>query len=145
MVELLQIFKDVKVKVVGSSQFGRYKALYELVPVKERRPLTLRDLKAHVNRLKRKYPYRHFQLRHTCVGGREFWVIDRKSRYRDENGNVVRVWDRVPIYIDLKTQSFYVPKWYVKNKRKLAYYIIMVTLCSLGVARTKYVNNIGRS
>jgi len=61
--KLLEVWRDFKIEVVGSSQHGRYKALYIVVPRENAKPITLEDLKEYIEKLKQKYPQRQFYLR----------------------------------------------------------------------------------
>ena len=60
-----------------------------------------------------------------------------------EDGKRVRVRDRIPIYVDLERQEFYVPQSYLRRRKKLANYIIMRTLGTLGVSRMRYIKTVG--
>jgi len=62
-VKLLEVWRDFQIEVAGSSQFGKYKALYMVVPRENAKPVTLEDLKEYVEKLKQKYPQRQFYLR----------------------------------------------------------------------------------
>jgi len=135
--KLLQVFKDFQIEVKGLS--NRYDAIFRVLPKKNPKHLTLKDLERHIQNLQRRYPDRNFYLRHTHVRGKEFYVITRKCYYIGKDGKRHRAYDRVPIYIDLKNQTFYVPASYVKKRRKLVNYICMITLGSLGISQSKYV------
>jgi len=137
---LLEVFRDFEVLVEGRGQFGRYRQLFKIEPRKERRRITEEDLRRYVRRLQEKYPNEGFRLRKW----KGLWVIDKPS-YRVERGKKVRDWRRIPIYIDLSAQRFFVPAWYVKKKRKLTNYVVMRTLGTLGISRSRYVGTIGRS
>ena len=135
--KLLQIFKDFQIEIKGRSNI--YEAIFRVIPKENPKHLTLNDLKKYIQNLQKRYPNSNFYLRHTHVKGKEYYVITRKSYYIGKDGKKHRVRDRVPIYVDLKTQTFYVPASYVKNRRKLVNYICMVTLGSLGISQSKYV------
>ena len=141
MTRLVKIFDEHVPVVRGKGQFGRYDQLFEVVKKPNPKKLTLEDLAEYVFNLKERYPDRGFQLREVELNGRKFYVIDKKSYKRLRNGRIIRVNDRVPIYIDLERQEFYVPKWYLKNRRRLANYIIMRALGTLGVSTVRYVGN----
>ena len=141
MIRLVKIFDEHVPVVRGKGQFGRYDQLFEVVKKPNPKKLTLEDLAEYVFNLKERYPDRGFQLREVELNGRKFYVIDKKSYKRLRNGRIIRVNDRVPIYIDLERQEFYVPKWYLKNRRRLANYIIMRALGTLGVSTVRYVGN----
>jgi hypothetical protein len=131
-VELIQIFKDYKVKVMGASQFGRYKYPMTIQPRKDRRELTLRDLEDYVTNLQVRYPQRAFYLRRTYFNGKLYFVITQKTFFQGK-----RVRGRVPIYFDLEEQTFHIPASYPKKHPKLTNYIIMRTLGTLGVSQTR--------
>jgi len=141
MTKLVKIFDEYTPTVRGKGNFGRYDQLFEVVKKPNPRRVTFEDLAEYVFNLKERYPSENFQLREVELNGRKFYVIDKKSRKKLPDGRVVRVNDRVPIYIDLERQEFYVPKWYLKNRRRLANYIIMRTLGKLGVSRVRYIGN----
>jgi len=61
--KLLEVWRDFQIEVAGSSQFGKYKAIYLVVPKENADPLTLEKLKEHVKRLQQRYPQRQFYLR----------------------------------------------------------------------------------
>lgn len=61
--KLLEVFRDFEIEVVGASQHGRYRALYMVVPKKNSEPLTMEKLEQYIERLRQKYPQRHFYLR----------------------------------------------------------------------------------
>jgi len=141
--QLLEVFKDFKVIIEGASQHGRYRALFEVIPKNNQSPITVEALSKYVERLQQKHPDRNFYLRHTRVGGREFYVITRKCYVTLPDGTRKRVYDRVPIYFDLQNQKIYVPKSYVEKQKKLVNYIIFRTLGGLGVSRVIYLQTIG--
>jgi len=68
------------------------------------------------------------------------YAITRKSR--DPKGNPIK--QRIPIYFHLESQRFYIPKTYIKTRPKLAAYITMRVLGTLGISKTKYVRTLGR-
>jgi hypothetical protein len=134
----MEPFKDFKVYIRGASQKGRYEALYELVPEDGRRYITRQDLEDYVEKLQEKHPDKGFRLDTKRIGGRRFYVITRRSYEKLPDGSKRQVRDRVPIYFDLDSQKVYVPRWYVRNRRRLTNYILMRTLGSLGYATVKY-------
>jgi len=138
--KLLEVFKEHEVFVEGKSRFGKYTALYKVVPTPRERPLTVGELKNYVENLRAKYPDKNFVLQRRKIKDREFWVVT-KLRI-DVSGNEQR--DIVPLYFDLEGQRVYVPKAVVKAMPKLANYIIMVTLGSLKMSQSKYVSMMGR-
>ncbi|RLI87407.1 MAG: hypothetical protein DRP01_01910 [Archaeoglobales archaeon] len=143
MIRLVKIFDEHVPVVRGKGQFGRYDQLFEVVKKSEPRRLELEDLVEYVEGLRRRYPTHEFRLREVELNGRKFHVIDRKSWKRLEDGRRVRVRDRIPIYVDLERQEFYVPQSYLKRRKRLANYIIMRTLGALGVSRVRYVKTVG--
>jgi len=143
-VELLEVFKDFKVYILGGSQFGRYRALYELVPSPNPKPITVDSLEAYVRRLQSRYPDGGFKLDVKRIGSQTFYIVNKKSYVKTPDGRKRMVRDRVPIYFDLEAQKVYVPRWYVKNRRRLASYILMRTLGALGYATVKYKETLGR-
>ena len=138
--ELLEVFKDFEVVMRGKSGMGKYDALYKLVPVNPPKPVTLDDLARYVEGLQQRFPDRGFYLGAVKVGEKRYFVVTKKSWMRSPDGTRKRVHDRVPVYVDLEGQKFYVPKSYVKKKYKLACYVLMRVLGSLGVAKVKYLS-----
>jgi len=134
--KLLEVFKDFQIQIRGMS--NRYKATFKVVPKPNPKHVTLEDLQNYIKRLQEKYPERNFYLRKTRVKGKEYYVITRKCYYIGKDGKRHRAYDRVPIYVDLENQKFYVPKSYVEKSRRLTNYICMVTLGSLGVSQSKF-------
>jgi len=139
MTKLVRIFDEFRPTLRGKGNFGRYDQLFEVVRRPNPKTVTLEDLAEYVFNLKEKYPENGFQLREVRLNGRTYYVIDKKSWRRLKGGVRVRVTDRVPIYVDLERQEFYVPQWYVRKRRRLASYIVMRTLGTLGVSTVKYV------
>ena len=141
--KLLEVFKDFEVMLEGSSQWGRYRALYRLVPVKNRKKVTLQDLERYAKSLQMRYPDKEFYLKKVKVKGKEYYVIAKKCIIKVGRFKKIRQYDRIPIYIDLENQKFYVPKSYVETKSKLTAYILMRVLGTLGVAKVRYVKMLG--
>lgn len=139
-INLLEIFKDIRIEFEGSSGFGRYRALYRLERRANHTPVTERDLALYVANLRKRYPDKRFKLSVVYVNGRMYHVITKDRK--DQSGRVQR--DRIPIYVDLEEQKFYVPKSYYTKMPRLASYIIHRTLGSLGVARQIYVATVSR-
>jgi len=136
--KLLEFYKDFRVYMRGSSQYYKYEALYELVPKPDRKQIVKQDLEDYVSKLQAKYPDRNFYLRTVKVDGRTFYVISRSSYMKLQDGSKRRVYDRISVYFDLESQKVYVPRWYIKNRRKLTNYILMRVLGSLGYASVEY-------
>lgn len=134
LVEVFREYKDILIK--GVSGFRRSPATFKLVRTSGE--ITLEKLQKYVESLQTKYPDRQFMLKAVNYRGRTLYVVTRKS-YIKENGRIKVVKDRVPIYFDLDRQKVYVPKSYIEKSRKLANYILMRTLGTLGVAKVKYV------
>ena len=139
---MLEVFKDFEVVVRGKCNYGRYEAEFVIEPKTNPKTVTLKDLESYVERLRQRYPDKNFYLRRTHVKGRLFYVITRKSYVTLPNGKRKRVRDRVPIYVDLESQRFYVPASYVKKQRRLVNYIVMRTLGALGVSTSRYLRTI---
>lgn len=136
--KLVEIFKDFEVRVKGKSFHSKYDALFIVVPRSNPKTVTLEDLEKYVSDLQKKYPDRNFYLGRKRINGKEYYIITRKKRMKMPDGSVKYVGDRVPIYIDIEEQRFYIPEYYIRKKRRLACYIIMRTLGTLGVSTTKY-------
>ncbi|MEM2529109.1 MAG: hypothetical protein QXG40_06900 [Ignisphaera sp.] len=132
--KLMEVFKDFEVRLRGKSFHSKYDAEYIVEPKPNPKTVTIEDLQKYIEGLQRRYPDKNFYL-----GRRgELYVITRKKRMKMADGTIKYVTDRVPIYVDLKEQKFYVPQYYVKRRYKLTCYIIMRTLGTLGVSRVRY-------
>jgi len=140
MVILKEVFKDFEVVVKSASYHSRYHYPMKIVLRDEPKQITLQDLTDHVENLKAKYPDKVFKLMKRKVGGRTYYVITRKSYYRDEQGRRHEVKERVPIYVDLDQQRFFVPKRYVEHRLKLTRYIVMRVLGTLGLVKSERVS-----
>jgi len=138
-VKLLEVFKDFYVVVNGKGFFGRHDQLFKVEPRLNPQPLTIDKLREYIRNMRARYPEREFKLAKRTVNGKKYYIITRKSYWKDEEGKIHRIYDRVPIYLDLETQKAYVPEYYVKTRPKLVNYICMVTLGALGLSQSKYV------
>jgi len=164
--KLQQVFTDFRIVVRGKGQMGRYPQTFIVQPRKRPKTLTLEHLENYVQRLAVRYPQRNFDLKKIRLrdphekAEHEKWikyyqtkpfksVIDRlmAQRHAEELEKLPRktfhiitqkASPKVPIYVDLETQTFYVPKTYLKRKRKLVNYILMRTLGALGISQSKY-------
>jgi hypothetical protein len=136
--KLLEIFRDFDVICKGSSFHSRYQVTYIITPKANPKTVTIEDLAKHIEDLQRRFPDRNFYMKTTKINGRTFHVITRKTYVMQPDGTKKRVYDRVPIYMDIENQKFYVPESYVKKQYRLTCYIIMRTLGTLGVSTTKY-------
>ena len=138
---LVKIFDEHVPTVRGKGNFGRYDQLFEVVKKPNPRRVTFEDLAEYVFNLKERYPNENFQLREVELNGRKFYVIDKKSWKKLPDGRRIRVRNRIPIYVDLQNQEFFVPESYLKKQKRLANYIIMRTLGALGISTVKYIGN----
>ena len=138
---LVKIFDEHIPTVRGKGNFGRYDQLFEVVKKPNPRRVTFEDLAEYVFNLKERYPNENFQLREVELNGRKFYVIDKKSWKKLPDGRRIRVRNRIPIYVDLQNQEFFVPESYLKKQKRLANYIIMRTLGALGISTVKYIGN----
>ena len=129
---LVRLFEEYTPIVRGKAQNGRYEAFYRIEKKANPKIITEQHLVDYVRSLQQRYPNHNFYLR----SYKNFYVITRKGKY---------VKDRVSIYVDIGTQTFYVPKSYIEKNPKLANYIIMVTLGALGVSQSKYEAMLGRA
>jgi hypothetical protein len=138
LMRLLEIFQDFTPVTKGAGQFGKYEQTFKIVPKKTRPTLALEDLQNYVQQLQQRFPNRNFYLRHTHVAGKEYYVITRKCYALGQDGKQHRVWDRVPIYVDLTEQKFYIAQSYLKTRPKLVNFIVMRTLGALGISQSRY-------
>jgi len=121
--KLLQVFKDFKIIVKGKGFHGRCPQTFEVIPKTEPKQITKEDLENYVQDLAKRYPKKGFKLKKEG----KYHIITQEAT------------PKIPIYIDLENQTFYVPESYVKNKPKLVNYICMRTLGTLGITTTKYI------
>jgi len=166
MIKLQQVFTDFQIIVQGKGQMGRYPQTFIVLPKKHPKTITLEDLENYVQRLAVHYPERNFDLKkiHLPNPAEEAELKKRieyyqtklfrtpidtvmLQRYSQKLQQLPRklfyiitqkASPRVPIYVDLETQTFYIPKTYLKRKRKLTNYILMRTLGALGISQSKY-------
>ena len=142
---LVKIFDEYDdITIAGKSNHSRYDALYKVERVPDAR-VTLEKIKEYVRSLQNRFPDREFMLKEVEVDGKKLYAITRKSYVKTKDGRKKIVKDRIPIYVDIEKQEFYIPKSYIKYSRKLANYVIMRVLGALGVARVRYVEMLGRS
>jgi len=142
---LIRIFDDYNdITILGKSNHSRYDALYRVVRKPDAR-VTLEELQQYVRSLQQRYPDKNFMLKEVKMDGRRFYVITKKSYMRTPDGRKKIIKDRIPIYIDVENQEFYIPESYVRYSRKLANYVIMRVLGALGVAKVKYVRILGNA
>jgi hypothetical protein len=134
--KLTEIFEEHTPIVQGGSQYGRYKADFIIAKKPNPPHITETDLKTYVERLKQRYPTEGFYLRKIKWHGKTLHVIGKRKRKG--------VTGRIPIYFDLQNQKFYIDKKDLEKNERLANYIIMVTLGSLGISQSKYANGIRR-
>lgn len=138
--KLVKIFDEYDdILISGKAYKSKYNAIFKLQR-KNDATLDFEKIQSYVENLKQKYPEAGFTLKQLNINGKLFYVITKKSII---NGK--RVKDRVPIYIDLNNQEFYVPKSYIVRSKKLTNYILMRVLGTLGVATVKYLKLVGHS
>jgi hypothetical protein len=112
---LLEVFKDFQVIVEGRGFFGRHVQTFKVEPKENPHQLTIDRLKGYVRNMRKRYPENEFKLATRTVNGKKYYIITRKSYWKDDNGKIHRVWKRVPIYFDLEAQKAYVPESYVST------------------------------
>jgi hypothetical protein len=139
-VKLLDVFEDFEAVIKGASFHSKYTCFFKIVKKTNPKTVTVEDLQQYIKYLQEKFPDREFYLRVAKVGGRVFHVITRKCWMKMPDGARKRVSDRVPIYVDVENQKFYIPKSYVEKRYKLTCYIVMRTLGKLGVSTVEYLS-----
>jgi hypothetical protein len=134
--KLIEIFEEHTPIVKGGSQYGRYQA--EFIIVKKPNPpqLTETELGIYTERLQQKYPSEGFYLRKITWKNKTLHVLAKRKNHHAQG--------RIPLYFDLENQKFYIDKRDLQKNERLANYIIMVTLGSLGISQSKYANGIRR-
>jgi len=168
--KLQQVFTDFPILVKGKGQMGRYPQTFIVRPRKHPKTVTLEDLENYVQRLAVRYPERNFDLKEIHLrdpaeeADHKKWIkyyrtklfrtpIDTlmPQRHSQDLEKLPRkpfhiitqkASPRVPIYVCLETQTFYVPKTYLKRKRRLTNYILMRTLGARGVSQSKYYRGV---
>ena len=142
---LLEVWKDFKPYVYGGSRHGLYKALFEIVPVQPKTPVTLEMLEDYVHELAVRYPERQFYGDIITIEGRKYFVMGQATTKKDGS----RVKDRLNIYFLLndryEVESVFIPKSSLERQRRLTNYLLMRTLGKLGMCRSKYVRMIGKA
>jgi len=133
---LIEIFKEHTPIVEGGSQYGRYKADFIITKKSNAPHLTETDLRIYVERLQHRYPEEGFYMRKITWKGKTLHVIAKRKNHHTQG--------RIPLYFDLQNQKFYINKKDLQKNEKLANYIIMRTLGSLGVSQSKYANGLRR-
>jgi len=164
--ELQQAFTDFQIIVQGRGQMGRYPQNFKITPKKRPKTITLEDLENYVQRLAVRYPERGFDLKQIrlrepadearCKRRIEYYrkklfktpvdramlqhLLQELKQLPRKTFHIItqKASPRVPIYVNLETQTFYVPKTYLKRKRKLTNYILMRTLGTLGISQSQY-------
>ena len=134
--KLIEIFEEHTPIVQGGSQYGRYKANFIIEKKLNPPKITVKDLTDYIQRLKQRYPNEGFYLSKITWKNKTLHVIGKRKRKG--------VTGRVLIYFDLENQKFYVDKRDLEKNERLANYIIMVTLGSLGISQSKYANGLRR-
>jgi len=133
---LVEIFTEHTPIVQGGSQYGRYKADFIIEKKPNAPKLTETDLSIYVERLQHRYPNEGFYLRKTTWKGKTLHVLAKRKK----KGAI----GRVPLFFDLQEQRFYVDRRDLEKQPRLANFIIMTVLGSLGVSQSRYLNNIRR-
>jgi hypothetical protein len=114
---LVKIFAEYDdITIVGKSNHSRYDALYKVVRVPDAK-VTLEKIQEYVRSLQERFPDKNFMLKEVKVDGRRFYVITKKSYIKTPDGKKKIVKDRIPIYIDIENQEFYIPESYIKYNK----------------------------
>jgi hypothetical protein len=133
---LVEIFEEHTPIVKGGSQYGRYQADYIIEKKPNPPQLTETELGIYVEKLQHKYPNEGFYMRKLTWKGKTLHVIAKCKNHHAQG--------RIPLYFDLQNQKYYIDKRDLQKNEKLANYIIMVTLGSLGISQSKYANGLRR-
>lgn len=134
---LIEIFTQYHPIVEGGSQHGRYKCLYQIEKKPNPNTITLQKLQEYVDSLNSKYPNENFYLKKINYKTEKLYLLAKKK-------NKSRI-GRIPIYFNLEKQRFYTEIETLTENSKLANYIIMVTLGTLGVSQSKYANGLKKA
>jgi len=132
--KLLRIFQDHQPIIMGKGQFGRYNQKFVILPKKNPPDITLEKLQKHVENLQKRFPDKNFVLKKKKIGAQTYYVLTKK-RY-DKHGNLQK--DTIPIWFDLEHGEYLIEEKTLQKQPKLANYVIMVTLGSLGISQSQY-------
>jgi hypothetical protein len=133
---LVEIFEEHTPIVKGGSQYGRYQADYIIEKKPNPPQLTETELSTYVEKLQHKYPNEGFYMRKLTWKGKTLHVLAKRKNHHAQG--------RIPLYFDLQNQKYYIDKRDLQKNQRLANYIIMVTLGTLGISQSKYANGLRR-
>jgi len=134
--KLVEIFEEHTPTVLCQTQNGRYIRTYIITKKSNPPRITETELGIYVERLQQRYPNEGFYLRKITWKNKTLHVLAKRKNHHAQG--------RIPIYFDLENQKFYIDKKDLEKNERLANYIIMVTLGSLGISQSKYANGIRR-
>jgi len=83
MGKLLEVFKDIEVTVKGGSRFGRYKALYRVLPKPNPKKITVKDLKAYAESLTKNHPPQKWFVKRVEREGLTLYVLDQLTYVKE--------------------------------------------------------------
>ena len=130
--KLIEIFQEYTPIVKGGSYYGRYRADY-IIEKKPNAPnITETELGIYVERLQHRYPNEGFYMRKLTWKGKTLHVIAKRKNHHAQG--------RIPLYFNLQEQKFYIDKKDLDTNPRLANYIMMTVLGSLGISQSKYAN-----
>jgi ribosomal protein L34 len=133
---LIEIFNEHIPIVEGGSLHGKYRADYIIAKKPNPQKITLKQLTEYLQRLQQRYPNEGFYIRKRTWKGKTLYILAKRKRKG--------VTGRIPLYFDLQNQKYYIDKRDLQTNPRLANYIIMVTLGTLGISQSIYANNIRR-
>ena len=133
---LIEIFNEHEPVVNGHIGSGAYKATFIIQKQPNAPTITPETLKQYLQNLKQRYPDQKFYLTTVKYQGRTLYKLSKIKNPPDK--------PRIPLYFDLQNQKFYIEKQTLQKQPKLADYVIMVTLGSLGISQSVYANGIQR-
>jgi hypothetical protein len=134
--KLIEIFKEHTPTVLSRFQNGKYIRNYIITKKPNPPQLTETDLGIYTERLQQRYPNEGFYLRKLTWKNKTLHVLAKRKNHHTQG--------RIPLYFDLENQKFYIDKKDLQQNEKLANYLIMVVLGSLGISQSKYTHEIRR-
>lgn len=123
MVQLMEVFVDFPVKIRSWGGDKSHRTKRTVKPKNYPHKGLIRAIKRHIKDLQERYPDKGYEARDMTLKGERMLRIRRADKGLR----------RVPIYFEVRTGRFFVPKTYVKRKYRLTCSVINYRLHALGV------------
>jgi len=126
----------IKIKSVFRPKWkpSGYERIGIIIPRKNAVFPTKEVLEQYVKYLNEKFPERGFKL----IQKGNFLILTQNSYRIDENGKKKRKKDYISLYFDLEKKEIYIPSSFLKERKYLRSYLLMVALSSLKLTTTIY-------